>query len=49
MRPGAGGDSLAALTTLAAGALGAAIGLPLIGLTRRPALGTPRIPAPAAS
>ncbi|MFC7912456.1 MFS transporter [Streptomyces sp. NPDC057386] len=44
-----GGDSLAALTTLAAGALGAAIGLPLIGLTRRPALGTPRIPAPAAS
>ncbi|MER7688268.1 MFS transporter [Streptomyces sp. NPDC097610] len=45
-----GGGSLAALTTLAAGALGAVLCLPLIGLThRRTATTAPTTPVPAAS
>lgn len=44
-----GGDGLAALITLAVGALGAVLCLPLIGLThRRPTTAARTIPAPAA-
>ncbi|ATM24569.1 integral membrane protein (plasmid) [Streptomyces alboflavus] len=44
----AGGDGLAALTTLATGVLGAVLCLPLFGLTSRPAPAAVRHPAPAA-